>query len=103
MPCAILQPRDGTIYALRGETVTIVAYPDHRIELLHGTEILPFKVFDPVRSVAVPVDDKTLNARVDDALNKRGQPKPKPKPAASHPWRHPFESPSSGAGRSASP
>ena len=41
------QPRD----ALRGRSVTVVVYPDQRIELLHGEEVLPFKVFDSAHTL----------------------------------------------------
>ena len=41
------QPRQ----ALRGETVTVVTYPDQSVELLHGEEVPPFKVLDPDRKV----------------------------------------------------
>ena len=44
------QPR----HALSGETVTVVTYPDHRVELLHGEEVPPFKVLDPDRTVTAP-------------------------------------------------
>lgn len=45
-----LRPRQ----ALRGEAATLVTYPDHNVELLHGEEVLPFKVFDPDRTVMAP-------------------------------------------------
>ncbi|MDR2189614.1 MAG: ISNCY family transposase [Azonexus sp.] len=97
----ILQTGGQPRYALRGATVTVVAYSDHRIELLHGTKTLPFKVFDPASAVATPTDAKTLNHQVDNVLEKRDR--PQPKPAANHPWRQPFKSPPSGAGQLASP
>ena len=67
----ILQTDGQPRYALRGETVTVVVHPDRGIELLHGEESLPFKVFDPAQALTVPADDKTLNARVDDILKQR--------------------------------
>ena len=76
------QPR----YALRGQPVTVVAYPDRRLELLHREALLPFKVFDAQQQVAMPVDDKTLNARVDELLlppQRRTVYRPEP----SHPWK----------------
>jgi transposase len=76
------QPR----YALRKQTVTVVVYPDRPIELLHGKEVLPYKVFDPERDVPQAVDDKTLDARV-DAILKARPPRPKSRPAPNHPWR----------------
>ena len=98
----ILQTGSQPRYALRGETVTVVVYPDQRVELLHGVEILPFKLFDPAQAVAVPVDDKTLNARVDDVLKQRRWPE-QSRPAPNHPRRRYPEPPPSGAGQLASP
>lgn len=82
----IIQTSGDPRYALRGQTVTVVEYPDHRIELLHGAEVLPFKVFDETQTIARAVDDKTLNARVDDVLKQRKQ-TTHPKPPLNHPWR----------------
>lgn len=50
----ILQTGGQPRYALRGESVTVVVYPDRRIELLHGEEVLPFKVFDPAHKPTPP-------------------------------------------------
>ncbi len=44
------QPR----HALRGQTVTVVTYPDHSVVLLHGEAVPPFKVLDPDRTVTAP-------------------------------------------------
>jgi len=98
----ILQTGGQPRYALRGETVTVVAYPDQRVELLRGNESLPFKVFDPATEVPTPADDKTLNARVDEVLKQRPRPA-QSRPAANHPWRRYPEPPPSGAGQLASP
>lgn len=76
------QPR----YALRGQTITVVVYPDARIELVYGDEVLPFTVFDASQAIGQPVDDKTLNARVDDILKGQGW-NPKSRPVPNHPWR----------------
>lgn len=85
----IIQTGDTPRYALRGKTVTVVEYPDVRIELLCKGEILPFKVFDKVQSIIAAVDDKTLNIRVDELLKqRRHQPRVKPHPG--HPWRKPY-------------
>lgn len=92
----ILQTGGQPRYALRGATVTVVVYPDQRIELLHGEEILPFKVFDTASAPMPPVDDKTLNTRVDEVLKTRRWSE-KSRPAPNHPWRrHPEPSPSGG-------
>ena len=98
----ILQTGGQPRYALRGESVTVVVYPDQRIELLHGEEILSFKVFDPAQTPTPPVDDKTLNTRVDDVLKAR-RCSEKSRPASNHPWRRFPEPPLSGGGQLATP
>lgn len=86
----IIQTSDTPRYTLRGQTVTVVDYPDGRIELLHNAEILPFKVFDKAQPIVAAVDDKTLNVRVDELLKqRRHQPHAKPRPE--HPWRKPYD------------
>jgi len=50
----IVQTRGQPRHALRGETVTVVTYPDHSVELPHGEEVAPFKVLDPDRTVTAP-------------------------------------------------
>lgn len=94
----ILQTGGQPRYALRGESVTVVVYPDQRIELLHGEEILPFKVFDAASAPKPPVDDKTLNSRVDEVLKGRRWSE-KSRPAPNHPWRRHPEPPPSGGGQ----
>lgn len=98
----IIQTHGQPRYALRGAVVTVVDYGDQRIELLHGDEILPFKVFDPPKPATPAVDEKSLNARVDDILVRRRWSE-KSKPAPTHPWRRYPDAPSSGAGQLASP
>jgi len=98
----ILQTGSQPRYALRGAMVTVVVYCDQRIELLHGEEVLPFKVFDPAQAIASPVDDKALNAHVDELLKSRGWSE-KSRPAPNHPWRRYPAPPPSGAGQLASP
>lgn len=66
-------------YALRGPSITVVAYSDGRIKLL------PYKVFNQPQPGSSPVDNKTLNARMDGIV--KGQNKAN-KPAANHPWRN---------------
>lgn len=75
----IIQTGGNPRYALRGLGITVVAYPDGRIELL------PFKVFDLKQADLSPVDDKTLNARVDSIVKGRNKTH---KLAADHPWRN---------------
>ena len=82
----IIQTGGAPWYALRGQTVTVVEYPDGRIELLYGAKPLPFKVFDERLPIIATVDDKMLNSRVDEVLERR-HPAPPFKPPAHHPWR----------------
>lgn len=84
----IIQTGGEPRYALRGQTVTVVEYPDGRIELLHNAEVLPFNVFDKAQPIIAAVDDKTLNVRVDELLKQRRLPHAKPHPE--HPWRKPY-------------
>lgn len=85
----IIQTGDTSRYVLRGRTVTVVEYPDGRIELLHNAEILPFKVFDKAQPIIAAVDDKTLNIRVDELLKQQRLPV-HVKPHPEHPWRKPY-------------
>lgn len=79
----IVQTGGAPRYALHGQRVTVVAYSDGRIELLHGEELLPFKVFDAPQPATAPVDDKTLNERLEKILKAR---RSTHKPAPDHPW-----------------
>jgi transposase len=90
----IVQTGGAPRYALRGQQIDVITYRDGRIELMHGKERLPFKVFDPAQDVPAPVDDKSLTARV-DALVKARRWSDKSRPAPHHPWRrYPAPSPS---------
>ena len=62
------QPR----YALRSQPVKVIEHLDGELELLWGTEALPFKTFERHQhlSAARVADDKLLNGRVDAALLK---------------------------------
>ena len=89
----IVQTHAGTPrYALQKKKVIVCEHLDGRIELLNGSESLPYRLFDErCESVSV-VDSKALNNRVDDTVKKRiRQPH---KPATDHPWRkYPATSP----------
>jgi len=86
-----------------GETLSVVSYPDGRIELVRGEEVLPFKVFDAVRPLPeTAADDMTFNVRVDELLKRRRW-SDKSRPAPNHPWRCYPAAASSGAGQLASP
>jgi hypothetical protein len=67
----IVQTGGAPRYALRGQQIDVITYRDGRIELWHGKEKLPFKVFDPAQDVPAPVDDKSLTARVDALVKAR--------------------------------
>ena len=62
------QPR----YALRSQPVKVIEHLDGELELLWGTEALPFKTFERHQhlSAARVADDKLLNGRVDAVLLK---------------------------------
>ena len=76
-------------YALRGRRITVCQHLDDSVELLHGEEVLPWRVFDPQRETTTDrlADDKTLNDRVDQQIQKLNQPRVRPAP--DHPWRYP--------------
>ena len=71
--------------ALRQQKVIVCEHLDGRIELLHGKETLPYRLFDERRDRPPAADDKLLNARVDEALVRRAP--PPWTPPRSHPWR----------------
>lgn len=81
----IVQTGGAPRYALRQTKVTVVSYADGRIELWSGAELLPFKRFDDPQCDRPPVDDKTLNPRIDEILLRRWSNKSCPAP--DHPWR----------------
>ncbi len=88
----ILQtPAHAPRYGLRGRRITVCEHPDGTIELLNGTEVLPYRVFDERRDGPADrsVDDKTLNQRVDQAIARLAPRTPR-KPPADHPWRRPL-------------
>jgi hypothetical protein len=94
----IVQTGGAPRYALRGQAIDVLTYRNGRIELMHGKEKLPFKVFDPAQDVPAPVDDKSLDARVDALVQAR-----KPyRPAPDHPWRR-YPPLPSGGGQLATP
>jgi transposase len=97
----ILQTGAAPRYALRGCEVTVVSYADGRIELLHGDEVLAYKVFDSPKPINTATDDKELNARVDGILKRRWT--EKSRPASNHPWRQYPSAAVSRAGQLAGP
>ena len=57
------QPR----YALRAQTIEVIEHLDGALELLWGSEALPFKTFERHQHLSASrvADDKLLNGRVD--------------------------------------
>lgn len=84
-----MQTHGAPRQALRGRKVDALVHADGRVELIAGREVLPSKVLDPARDVPSPVDDKTLNARVDEILGKPHRKKAW-HPGPDHPWRRSF-------------
>lgn len=97
----ILQTGAAPRHALRGGEVSVVRHADARIELLHGDEVLAYKVFDSPKPIHTATDDKELNARVDGILKRRWT--EKSRPASNHPWRQYPSAAVSRAGQSAGP
>ena len=62
------QPR----YALRAQTIEVIEHLDGALELLWGSEALPFKTFERHQHLSASrvADDKLLNGRVDSVLAK---------------------------------
>ena len=81
----IVQTGGEPRYSLQGQRVSVASYPDGKIEVLHDHEVLPVKVFGMSAPQQPPVDEKTINARVDDILTHRQREKLRPAPT--HPWR----------------
>ena len=98
----IIQTDGAPRYDLRGQTVLVIEYADKPIELMHKGKLLPFKAFDPKQEIPFPVDDKTLNTRVDNIVQRR-RGTGKPKKVQTDPWSSTRKRASSGAGHMASP
>jgi transposase len=58
------QPR----YGLRGKALQVVEHLDDRLELLLGEESLPFRGFEQHQQLQRLADEKTLEAKVNDAV-----------------------------------
>jgi transposase len=98
----IIQTDGAPRYDLRGQKVIVIEHADKPIELMHKGKLLPFKAFDPKQEIPFPVDDKTLNTRVDNIIQRRRGPA-KRKPVQTDPWSSARKGASSGAGHMASP
>ncbi len=77
---------DGPGYRLQGAKVTVCALANGEVVLLReGRELLDTSYRKGERPPPPAEDEKTLNARVDAALEK--QQRQRDKPARDHPWR----------------
>jgi hypothetical protein len=86
----VIQTGGRPRYAVKGAKVEVAAYPGGRVELWYGQENLPYEILDPAQAVVDPADEKTLNARIDEALKKRRR-WSKSRPAQKQPWRRPLK------------
>jgi Helix-turn-helix domain len=71
----VITPPEQPRYALRSQRVQIIEHLDGALEMLWGTEALPFKTFERhehLRASRV-ADDKLLNGRVDTLLAKQAR------------------------------
>ena len=68
----VLTQPDQQRYALRSQSIKVMEHLDGSLELLWGTEALPFKTFERHQHLSASrvADDKVLNARVDGVLDK---------------------------------
>lgn len=80
---------------LAGHRVTVCECNDGEVVLLADGEELPHTVGPRRRDSVVVADDKTLNAKVDAAVERRSASRT---PSPSHPWKRPFK-PQSAAAR----
>jgi hypothetical protein len=75
----------GPGYRLRGAKVTVCALADGEVVLLREGRELPYTTYRKGERPPPVEDEKTLNERVDAALEK--QQRQRAKPAPDHPWR----------------
>lgn len=79
----------GTGLGMRGAKVTLYQHFDGTRELRWGKRKLGYTVMTKAQRQAAQADSKSVNARVDKALAKRGKTNSKGhKPAPDHPWRN---------------
>ncbi len=78
---------DGPGYRLRGAKVTVCALAHGEVVLLREGRELPYTTYRKGERPPPVADEKTLNERVDGALEK--QQRQRSKPAPDHPWRQP--------------
>jgi hypothetical protein len=76
---------DGPGYRLRGAKVTVCALADGEVVLLREGRERPYTTYRKGEQPPPVADEKTLNERVDGALDK--QQRQRAKPALDHPWR----------------
>ncbi len=76
---------DGPGYRLRGAKVTVCDLANGEVVLLREGRELPYTTYRKGERPPPVADEKTLNERVDRALEKQQQQRSKPAP--DHPWR----------------
>jgi hypothetical protein len=75
----------GKRHRLKQQQITVCDLFGKEIVLLCEGEEIPYKRFNESRPCSCPEDEKTLNKRVDLAIERQGRGAHKPK--ADHPWR----------------
>ena len=75
----------GPGYRLRGAKVTVCDLASGEVVLLREGRELPYTTYRKGEPPPPVEDEKTLNERVDRALEQ--QQRPRTKPAPDHPWR----------------
>jgi transposase len=75
----------GNRHRLKQQQITVCDLFGKEIVLLYEGEEVAYKRFNESKPSQSPEDEKTLNKRVDQAMER--QSRPTHKPAADHPWR----------------
>ena len=78
----------GTELAMRGAKVRLYQHFDGTQELRWRERKLSYTVMTKAQRQATETDSKTVNERVNKALDKRSKSNQGHKPAANHPWRN---------------
>jgi len=76
----------GPGYHLRGAKVTVCERDNGEVVLLYAGKELPYSAYRKGEAPPKPEDEKTLNARVDQAVARQAA-KAAAKPSPNHPWR----------------
>ncbi len=73
-------------FALKGSVVTVCKHQNNSISILRDGKNLLYTIFNKSERPPSIEDEKSLNNRVDRAVEERSS-KPRKKPKADHPWR----------------